>query len=348
MLRLLIADDEKIIRETISHLINWEELGIELIGTCKDGIEAYEMILDEYPDLVLTDIKMPGLSGLDLISKVQNLDKRLEFILLSGYSDFSFAQEAMSHGVKHYLLKPCNENQIIKVMQSAISDVKNRREKDQLSIKLTQSLVKNTMVEWLFDDMNDLIENPSSAMLYTFFQSIEDIELAKSLSATFISKIATKLSCLDQIDLTQFLRELYIETNLSHIYTLTNHQLETIIHHSSICKYKSFIEKTLQYVDSHLEDPTLSLKGISENYLYMNVDYVSKQFIKQTGDKFSVYVTRKRIETAKKLLLQSGAEKIYMVAEQVGCGNNPHYFSQIFKKYTGMTPTSFIKKHSNL
>lgn len=63
MLKLLIVDDEKIIRETMAGLIDWNSLGIQLIGTARDGIEAYNMILDEYPDIVLTDIKMPGLSG---------------------------------------------------------------------------------------------------------------------------------------------------------------------------------------------------------------------------------------------------------------------------------------------
>ena len=74
MLKLIIADDERVIRETISHLIDWNSIGIELIGLCKDGIEAYDMILDESPDIVLTDIRMPGLSGLELIQKISQTD----------------------------------------------------------------------------------------------------------------------------------------------------------------------------------------------------------------------------------------------------------------------------------
>ncbi len=63
MLKLLIVDDEKIIRETMAGLIDWNSLGIQLIGTARDGIESYNMILDEYPDIVLTDIKMPDSPG---------------------------------------------------------------------------------------------------------------------------------------------------------------------------------------------------------------------------------------------------------------------------------------------
>ena len=109
MLKILIADDEKIIRETIANLIDWQSLGLNLIGCGKNGLEAYNMILDEYPDIVLTDIRMPLLSGLDLIEKIYALNKNTQFIILSAYNVFEYAQKAMQFGVKHYLLKPCNE-----------------------------------------------------------------------------------------------------------------------------------------------------------------------------------------------------------------------------------------------
>lgn len=67
MLKLLIVEDEEIICETLARLTDWSSLGIELIGTCQDGVDAYHMILDECPDIVMTDINMPGISGLELI-----------------------------------------------------------------------------------------------------------------------------------------------------------------------------------------------------------------------------------------------------------------------------------------
>ena len=106
MLKMIIVDDEKIIRETIHSLIDWNSLGIDVAAVCKDGIEAFDCILDEYPDIVMTDIKMPGLSGLDLIEKVRAAQLNTEFIILSGYGEFEFARTAMRYGVKHYLLKP--------------------------------------------------------------------------------------------------------------------------------------------------------------------------------------------------------------------------------------------------
>ena len=64
---MIIADDERVIRESISRLIDWEKLGVELTGLCRNGLEAYDMIIDEDPDIVLTDIRMPGMDGLELI-----------------------------------------------------------------------------------------------------------------------------------------------------------------------------------------------------------------------------------------------------------------------------------------
>ena len=94
-------------------------------------------------------------------------------------------------------------------------------------------------------------------------------------------------------------------------------------------------------------DGNLSLKWIAENYLYMNTDYVSREFYRETGEKFSTYLNRIRMEEAKQLLLLLGdEERIYQVAEQVGC-SNARYFGQAFKKYTGQTPTAYIRQYKN-
>ena len=103
------------------------------------------------------------------------------------------------------------------------------------------------------------------------------------------------------------------------------------------------MEKLQSYVQENLADPRISLKWLAENYLFMNVDYVSREFVRQTGEKFSAFLNRTRMERAKELLRENREEKIYNVAQQVGCGNNPQYFGQLFKKYTNMTPSEYVK-----
>ena len=108
--------------------------------------------------------------------------------------------------------------------------------------------------------------------------------------------------------------------------------------------YCDVIEKIVEYVNDNLSDPNLTLKWIAQNYLYMNVDYLSKKFIRETGMKFSDYLGSQRVEKAKELLVSCDTEKIELAAEKVGFGNNPQYFRQIFKRYTGMIPSAYVKK----
>mgnify|MGYP004720323717 CR=1 FL=1 len=127
MLKLIIADDERIIRESISKMIDWNSLGIELIGLCSDGIVAYNMILDECPVIVLTDIRMPGLSGLELIEKISQTDLNIQFILLSGFGEFEYAKKAIQYGVSEYLLKPVTAMELTGVIEKMKKKVEQQR-----------------------------------------------------------------------------------------------------------------------------------------------------------------------------------------------------------------------------
>lgn len=91
----------------------------------------------------------------------------------------------------------------------------------------------------------------------------------------------------------------------------------------------------------HLLVPDVSLKNIAETYLFMNVDYVSKQFIKYTGKRFSAYLNELKIERAKQLLTTDPEIKISAVVNAVGCANNPQYFNYINKKQMGITPSNY-------
>ena len=98
------------------------------------------------------------------------------------------------------------------------------------------------------------------------------------------------------------------------------------------------------YVEAHLDCETLSLKWLAENYLFVSVGYLSKQFVKEEGIRFSDYLNKKRMEQAIRLMVYYHNDNIKTIARSVGFGNNPQYFSQVFKKYTGYTPTEYIEK----
>ncbi|MBP7479380.1 MAG: response regulator [Spirochaetaceae bacterium] len=110
MLKLLIVDDEDIVRRGIKTIIDWKKLGFEICGEAAAGEEAIEKITRLKPHLVLLDIKMPGLSGIDCLKHFSALEDKPEFLILSGYSDFTYAQSAVNYGAKGYLVKPIDED----------------------------------------------------------------------------------------------------------------------------------------------------------------------------------------------------------------------------------------------
>lgn len=130
MYQILIVDDERAIREGISRLVPWEEMGISKPSLAADGKEALELISAQPPDLVITDIKMPEMDGLELIKRTLALGVEPVFIILTGYGEFEFAQQAMQYGIKHYLLKPCGESDIRVHLRMVLEELRQKREKE--------------------------------------------------------------------------------------------------------------------------------------------------------------------------------------------------------------------------
>lgn len=501
MLRLMIVDDERAVREAIRDSIDWKSLDIAVIGLFKNGAEAYDAILDEYPDVVLTDIIMPGLSGIELIARVSAAQLNTQFVILSGHAEFEFAKQAMRYGVKHYLLKPSAPQQIIDIMNDVREDCYQRRRQSALDaqqkplvINMRQTLMRSIITQAYHT--NETIENivqqnsrfidvtnvnyelcyfyylqPEYTHTYieeihTIFHKIADgmavhivyvnlalivffesytsnyamldrafSSLSKGIDQSNVEYVRTPFpnvimlmqeivpklrrfetisllngnqmiqvnnysrlihecetlvitfshspqhAVLEQIEnllcsscdvgflrlvASSMLMKYTVVSNIPHaldiatrialeqendaqkireilIRTLWDLSEKIISEDKSKCV---FIKQIKSYVCNNLSSSELSLKWLAENQLYMNVDYLSKQFAVKTGEKFSAYLSRMRIEHAKELLVHPGI-KIYDVAEAVGCGNNPQYFSRIFKRAVGITPSEYMQKIEN-
>ena len=122
MNRVVVVEDETMARKGIILTIDWSALGCVVVGEAANGEEGAALVERLSPDIVVTDIRMPGLSGLELIEKISQTDLNIQFILLSGFGEFEYAKQAMRFRVHHYLLKPCNEDQIIESMQDVIKE----------------------------------------------------------------------------------------------------------------------------------------------------------------------------------------------------------------------------------
>lgn len=127
MLKIFLAEDEVIVRETIKRMIPWEELGFELVGEAADGEMALPLLIRQKPDLLITDIKMPFMDGLTLAKLAKKELPELKIVILSGYDDFNYAKQAINIGVEDYLLKPITKNALIE----RLSEIRSRYEHEK-------------------------------------------------------------------------------------------------------------------------------------------------------------------------------------------------------------------------
>lgn len=123
MYKVMIIDDEAIVRMGIRTLINWKEEGFEICEEGRDGRDGLQKILEYQPELVLIDIKMPGLSGIEVIKEAREHGFNGRFIILTGHSEFDYAKSAISLGVKAYLLKPINENELLNYIKNIYTEL---------------------------------------------------------------------------------------------------------------------------------------------------------------------------------------------------------------------------------
>jgi len=518
MYKVLLVDDEKIILDGISQMLDWPSLGTELAGTAPNGVEAYERIRELAPDIVISDIRMPGMDGLELVAAVHREHPGVRFVLLSGFGEFDYASKAMQYGVKHYLLKPTNERKIAEALTEIVGELEADRHRERFVSDMKQELSKvmphvkeqvlkefvtnktygsrdwdyyrklfrfeferpvrllllqpegpNAEFEHLYAMKNIAEDLLSTVLLSTTIGDhalmlIEDamepealfrkLEEVREIFQNYYKMDATialsepdritqarylyreTLRCLNYrfylgeggvitskdageterigIDsfsfeserltmpvqsghreeaeqaLSDLMRELKrvqadIDMTKSHVIqqfvslirlgepqrmdryyrqlselagmsTLqamqtvledTVRELAQYYYERNVVKHTSIVRKMIEIVESQLGDSDLSLNQVAGEMLYMNADYLGKLFKKETGEKFSNYVVKARIKKATELWAGNPEIKIFEMAERLGFGDNPQYFSQVFKKQMGCTPSEYAKQTDN-
>ena len=109
---VIVADDEEEIRRGIVRRVNWERVGFQVIGEAENGADALELVEKLEPDLLLTDIRMPFLSGIELAREIREVRPTVQIAFLSGYDDFSYAQQAIQYNIVSYMLKPISSGEM--------------------------------------------------------------------------------------------------------------------------------------------------------------------------------------------------------------------------------------------
>ncbi|MEG1002707.1 response regulator transcription factor [Clostridium sp.] len=133
MYKVMLIDDEKLITQGLMHLIEWEKFNLEVVEVAENGEEALEKFKRNQVDIVITDINMPKMTGLEFIKEVKSINENVQFVILSGYDEFSYAKKAMEYGVKNYILKPINEDELEEALKNLVDIInieKKKRYKD--------------------------------------------------------------------------------------------------------------------------------------------------------------------------------------------------------------------------
>ena len=142
-IKVFLVEDEMVIRNGIVKSINWEKEGYRLVGEASDGELAYPMILKEKPDILLTDIKMPFMDGLELSRLVKQELPDTKILIFSGYDEFEYAKEAIRIGVTEYLLKPVSSAQLLEVMRRISKQIEQDREEREMLRQYQEDMKEN-------------------------------------------------------------------------------------------------------------------------------------------------------------------------------------------------------------
>lgn len=159
--KVLIVEDEFRIGLMIKELIKWDEIGLEYVGLADNGETALNIIEKENPDIVITDIRMPKIDGLELISLAKQKNAHIRFVILTGYKEFEYAHKALQYGVNDYLLKPINEEELNKVLRKIHAEL-SQKHKDEENLIKTVSASKHIIKSNI---LSNIIKNNDTDLL---------------------------------------------------------------------------------------------------------------------------------------------------------------------------------------
>lgn len=355
MFKVVVADDEKISREGIRDLIDWPSLGLELAFSARDGEEALEYITQNPIDILLTDVRMPRMDGLELIHAMENLEDVPTSLILSGYDDFRYAQQAIQFGVVNYLLKPVRPAELIDAIKTAkqirslqkkISPFRTESSSDDMptlyAVNRVASLISEAVCRGDKAEAKEHCLQLKKLYLSTgyhgdFFRrhAFRVIYRAVHSAEDFLGVMLVDYSNLETLNL------LSIADNCEDIY----HYL--IVNILSICDKvnedsgdykKRIIYDVCRIVQEKYSDENLSVSYLADR-VGVTPNYLSSLFHKEMGSLLSGYLENRRMQQAK-IYLQDTGLRVYEVAHSVGYADSRH-FGRVFKQNFGCSPLSY-------
>ena len=354
MLKVMIVDDERIAREGLKDLVDWISLDMEIVATAVNGREALEYLENNHVDILLTDIKMPQMDGLELLRELSHHETMPTSIVFSGFNEFQYAQKAIQYGVVSYLLKPIRMDELMEALRKAaqrhVSDVHHATDAEEVerfhknarqeARRITEEMGK-AICSGDEEDVRDLLDD-----LHALFDAgAYSVEMRRrycfkciyELSRT-VERFSGDMLFLESTERMALLAVAKNAQELHHAFVQCVDDLCEQIHTVRRSGRWRIISDALFIIQEQYAQPTMGMAWLAQK-LDLTPNYLSSLFSKEMGKTFSEYLEDYRMERARQLL-KNTQMKVYEVASAVGY-TDPKYFAKVFKQQCGKTPQEY-------
>jgi two-component system response regulator YesN len=354
---VFLVEDEIVVREGIKNSIDWEMNDLYFCGEASDGELAYPMIQKEKPDIVITDIRMPFMDGLELARLLKKEMPWIRIIILSGYGEFEYAKEAINIGITKYLLKPISKAELTKclitIRDSIITEQHNTY--GQTGELQAKGLDLENIIHLNKKKAEEFLRSGKREDIHYFVEEyLKSISNDSRSSLIFRQYIVVDMYCIvaaftqelgfNKEDIEEPFKD-KLQLNMLSSFEQISKYVESIFRHVielrdniSSSKFNDIINKAKNYINNNYTNEGLSLNQVS-NKVYLSATYFSAIFSQKTGQTFIQYLTDLRMNKAKELLKCTDM-KSSEIAYAVGY-KDPHYFSYLFKKTQNCTPKQY-------
>ncbi|MFD2114215.1 response regulator [Paenibacillus yanchengensis] len=343
-MKILVVDDETIIQQGIVTLL--QEIGItnlEVI-TAKNGKIALELIANNKPDVVMTDIRMPVMDGLQLVGYIYEQYPHIAVIILTGYADFGYAQQALKYGVFDYLLKPITKDRIQDVLRNFMLQTPKKWLGNWEIVREMKETVQLLCRSVLAEDKASIEKIMQQWKQFCDEQQFVLLELKQIMShfyLTFTAELMVHLPITAE-------QQLELDQVASSSEQLFLNWHEYLIKHMEQMKErrsprnKRVVDDVMKEISNKFGEPVLNLQQLSESSGVSSA-YLSKMFREVMNKPITQYICEFRLEQVRQRLERDSNEKISIIAEQCGFNDYP-YFSKVFKRTFGVSPVEYREK----
>lgn len=344
MLKILLVDDEQFTTEGLISTLDWDRFDGRLVGTAASGEEAVRLTDKLLPDVIISDIKMDGMTGIDLAGIIHRKKESMRLILLTAHGEFEYARKALQYGVVDYILKPITRDKIEHLTELLVQLNAQKEQHRNSYLFAWDSSLKGDLLNALRNESCDFIDQFFQSPLFEELMSGEEcntigIQLIDYLYQ-YLSEINVSPKALDYSrneTINAFLdtdgRQHKMDFIITKYYDLLTSRSEAPPSHAD-----AITAFALNYIRKHYMDPEFNLSGLAYS-MNVSLSHLSTVFKHATGNNLSTYVTELRMERAKALL----SDLQYSITEiaQMSGYNDAKYFSRLFKKRTGRTPGEY-------